>query len=67
MEVRTERRTEEHGVTYRSQKPTEHSHHPTVLVLIAEIGANNAENEGASERRYLVMTFERHVASWWIK
>ena len=67
MEDRTEQRTEEHGETYRSQKRTDYSHHPTAFVLIAEIGTNNAENEGASKRRYLVMTFERHVAPWQIK
>ena len=49
-------RTEEHGETCRSDKPTENGRQTAVLVLIAEIGGNNAENEGTSERRYLVMT-----------
>ena len=48
-------RTDDHGETCRSKKPTANGRQPTVLVLIAEIGGNNAENEGTSERRHLIM------------
>jgi hypothetical protein len=58
----SEPRTEEDGITCRSEKPAECSHHSAVLVLIAEIGGNDAENERASVRRYLEMTCKHHVA-----
>jgi hypothetical protein len=62
-----EPRTEEDGVTCRSEKRAERSHHPAILVLVAEEGGNDAENEGASVRRYLAMMCKHHVAPWWFK
>jgi hypothetical protein len=54
-------RTEEDGVTCRGEKCAERSHQPAALVLIAEVGRNDAENEGACVRRYLVMTCKHGV------
>ena len=59
--------TEENGVTCRGEKCAERSHQPTAFVLITEIGGNDAENEGACIRRYLIIKVSpvRPLTAYW--
>ena len=52
------RRTKKHGVTGHRDECADSSHHATVLVLITEVGRNDAENEGAGVWRHLVTMCE---------
>lgn len=48
------RRTKKHDITSSTDECAHNSHHSAVLVLITEIGSNDAKNERASIRRHLV-------------
>lgn len=58
-----ERRTKIEGVTSSDDKRADSSHHATVLIFIAEIGRNYAENGGARVRWHLVTICEICVQS----
>ena len=55
-------RTEKNGITSSSNECADSGHHTTVLILIAEVCSNDAENEGAGVRRHLVTICEINAA-----